>query len=285
MSGPIGSSQWSYSSGSSGFYDYQIENSARFDAEGGGTNTSTRLYRTFGTVTSQTTFTMSVWVKRSETYENGGNTSSQAIIAKGSGTEGGGAQFGFESGGGTAGGLDNRDRIKWYGLKGSTGGTSGGDDRIEGQWRDTTGWYHIVVRVNTGESTAADKVRYYVNGDLKERVSTNALNGNLDNFHTSTDVHSIGSNSNAYYGFDGYMAEFIYADGQSYAPTQFGESKNGVWKPIDPSGTTFGNEGFHLKFQDSSDLGNDSSGNNNDWTSANFSADHQTIDSPTNGTG
>jgi len=282
---PSYGNKWFGSSGGGAFYDYQIENSARFDAEGGGTNASTRLYRTFGTVTSQTTFTFSVWVKRSETYENGGNVSAQGIIAKGSGVEGGGAQFGFESGGGTAGGLDNRDRIKFYGLKGTSGGTAGGDDRIEGQWRDTTGWYHLVVRADTSQSTAADKLRYYVNGDLKERVSTNALNGNLDNFHTSTDVHNIGANSNAYYGFDGYMAEFIYADGQSYAPTQFGESKNGVWKPIDPTGTTFGNVGFHLKFQDSSDLGNDSSGNNNDWTSANFSADHQTIDTPTNGTG
>ncbi len=278
--------QWFASSGGGGFYDYQIENSARFDAEGGGTNTATRLYRTFGTVTSQTTFTMSVWVKRSETYENGGNTSWQQIICRASGVSTGtGSAFGFESGGGTAGGLDNRDRIVWYGLKGSTGGTNGGDDRIEGQWRDTTGWYHIVIRADTTQSTAADKLRYYINGDLKERVSTNALNGNLDRFHATEDVHNIGSGSTAQYGFDGYMAEFIYADGQSYAPTQFGESKNGVWKPIDPTGTTFGNVGFHLKFQDSSDLGNDSSGNNNDWTSANFSADHQTIDTPTNGTG
>ena len=277
--------QWFASSGGGGFYDYQIENSARFDAEGGGTGTGTRLYRTFGTVTSQTTFTMSVWVKRSETYENGGNTSAQTIIARGSGTEGGGAALQFEAGGGTSGGLDNRDRIKWYGLKGSTGGTTGGDDRIEGQWRDTTGWYHIVIRADTTQGTAANKLRYYVNGDLKERVSTNALNGNLDRFHATEDVHNIGSGSTAQYGFDGYMAEFIYADGQSYAPTQFGESKNGVWKPIDPTGTTFGNVGFHLKFQDSSDLGNDSSGNNNDWTSANFGTDHQVLDSPTIGTG
>ena len=99
MAGPIGSSQWSYSSGgASNFYDYQIEQSARFDDGGGGTNTATRLYRTFGTVTSQTTFTMSVWVKRSETYEGGGNTAWQQIICRGTGVEGGGSAFGFESG-------------------------------------------------------------------------------------------------------------------------------------------------------------------------------------------
>ena len=46
---------------------------------------------------------------------------------------------------------------------------------------------------------------------------------------------------------------------------------------------TFGNEGFHLKFQDASDLGNDSSGNNNDFTSANFGTDHKELTSPTFG--
>ena len=65
--------------------------------------------------------------------------------------------------------------------------------------------------------------------------------------------------------------------------TQFGETKNGVWIPKDPSGTTFGNNGFHLKFENASDLGNDSSGNNNDFTASNMGADHQVLDSPTFG--
>ena len=117
--------------GAAGFYDYQIEQSCRFDAGGGGTNTSTRLYRTFGTVSSATTFTFSVWVKRTVTYASGGNTTWQQIISKGTGIEGGGAAFGFESG----------------------GGTSGGDDRIAGYYRDTTGWYHIVMRHDTSQTS------------------------------------------------------------------------------------------------------------------------------------
>ena len=44
-----------------------------------------------------------------------------------------------------------------------------------------------------------------------------------------------------------YLAEWIFADGQAYAPTQFGESKNGVWIPKDPTGTTFGNNDIYLK--------------------------------------
>ena len=286
MAGPIGSSQFMYNSSSaSSFYDYQIEQSARFDDAGGGTNASSRLSRTFGTASSATKFTFSVWVKRSTTHANDQNTTWQNIISRGTGVQGGGSSFGFECGGGTSGGLTNNDRITWYGLKGTSGGTTGGDDRINGFFVDTNNWYHIVIRTDTTESDADDKLRYYINGDLRTRVSTNALNGDLDRFHATSDEHNIGSTSNGYYGFGGYMAEFIYADGQSYAPTQFGESKNGVWIPKDPTGTTFGNLGFHLKFENASDLGNDSSGNDNDWTVANMGTDHQVIDSPTIGTG
>ena len=284
MAGPIGSSQWSYSSGGSGgFYDYQIEQSARFDDGGGGTNTATRLYRTFGTVSSQTAFTLSVWVKRSSTYHNDQNTTWQQIIAKGTGVSGGGAAFGFESGGGTSGGLDNRDRITSYGLRGDSGGSNGGDDRIGGYYRDTTAWMHLVLRFDTSQSSGS-RVKYYVNGDLKTRVSTNIPAGDSNRFNTNGDVHSIGAGTSGGNDLDAYLAEVIFADGQSYAATQFGESKNGVWIPKDPSGTTFGNNGFHLKFENASDLGNDSSGNNNDFSvAAGLGTDHQVLDSPTFG--
>ena len=71
------------------------------------------------------------------------------------------------------------------------------------------------------------------------------------------------------------------ADGQSYAPTQFAESKNGIWIPKDPSGTSFGNNGFHLKFADASNIGLDSSGNSNNFSVNGMGADHITLDSPT----
>ena len=45
----------------------------------------------------------------------------------------------------------------------------------------------------------------------------------------------------------------------------------------------YGTTGFHLKFENASDLGNDSSGNNNDWTASNMGTDHQVLDSPTFG--
>ena len=99
-------------------------------------------------------------------------------------------------------------------------------------------------------------------------------------------VHTIGRYE---YGdssyFDGYLAEFIGIDGTQYAASDFGEFDSDsptIWKPKDPSGLTFGDEGFWLDFEDSSALGNDVSGNDNDWTPSNLDATDQATDSPTN---
>ena len=70
------------------------------------------------------------------------------------------------------------------------------------------------------------------------------------------------------------MAQPILCDGQTYLPTKFGEfnaDSPTIWQPIDPSeqSLTFGTNGFWLDFKDSSALGNDVSGNNNDFTENN----------------
>ena len=69
---PSYGNQWFASSGSAGFYSHQIEQSLRFDANNSGT--SARMYRTYGTVSSTTAFTFSMWVKRSKTYGYGNDS-------------------------------------------------------------------------------------------------------------------------------------------------------------------------------------------------------------------
>ena len=80
------------------------------------------------------------------------------------------------------------------------------------------------------------------------------------------------------------MAEFVYIDGTALDPTSFGEfdEDTGIWKPKDVSGLTFGTNGFYLDFEDSSALGNDVSGNNNDFTVNNLTSIDQTTDTCTN---
>ena len=56
---------------------------------------------------------------------------------------------------------------------------------------------------------------------------------------------------------------------------------SGIWKPKAYTGT-FGNNGFYLDFADASDLGDDESGNGNDFTEVNIAAADHATDTPTN---
>ena len=96
-------------------------------------------------------------------------------------------------------------------------------------------------------------------------------------------LHTIGKYSGGTKYFNGYMAEVHFVDGTSLAPTSFGEVNEDTnqWVPIKYAGT-YGTNGFYLKTQDSSDFGDDSSGNGNDWTDSGFAASDQVTDSPTN---
>jgi hypothetical protein len=79
------------------------------------------------------------------------------------------------------------------------------------------------------------------------------------------------------------LSEFNFIDGQALAPSDFGEfdSDSGIWKPIAYTGT-YGTNGFYLEFKDSSALGDDTSGNGNDFTVNNLTSIDQTTDTPTN---
>ena len=88
------------------------------------------------------------------------------------------------------------------------------------------------------------------------------------------------NSSNTYYS-KMTIAEVQLVDGQTLNATDFGEFYNGVWVPKEYTGT-YGNSGFHLDFADNSNLGNDVSGNNNDFTTHNLNTNHQLEDTPTN---
>ena len=72
----------------------------------------------------------------------------------------------------------------------------------------------------------------------------------------------------------------MYLDGQAIqagdiAITDLGEtdSDTGIWVPKDPSGLTFGNNGFWLDFGDGSDVGRDASTSVTKITSATYIGD------------
>ena len=90
--------------------------------------------------------------------------------------------------------------------------------------------------------------------------------------------HRIGSYipNPSSYGFDGYLADVNFIDGQQLAATDFAEldATTGSWNPLsDLSGLTYGTNGFRLNFNNTASLatlGEDSSGRGNNYTALNF---------------
>ena len=147
--------------------------------------------------------------------------------------------------------------------------------------RDPSAWYHIVVAIDTAQSSADNRIKLYVNGVQETSFSTSgnvSQNANLGFAQASTTRVGARSNDGVGSYFDGYLAEVNFIDGLALTPSSFAEtnSDTGQWSPIDTSGLTFGTTGFYLKFADNSGtsattLGKDSSGNSNNFTPNNFS--------------
>ena len=143
-------------------------------------------------------------------------------------------------------------------------------------FRDLSAWYHIVVALDTTQATAANRVLMYVNGVQITAFVTNNTPTLNDSYEiNNTTAHYIGKYASSGSYFDGYLAEVNFVDGQALTPSSFGEtsSTTGVWIPKQYSGT-YGTNGFYLPFTNTtstSTLGNDSSGNGNNWTTNNFS--------------
>jgi hypothetical protein len=243
---------------------YEVDNSLRFNS--GSSDCLNKPDN--GTPTSAQIFTISCWVKRSTL----GNTETLISFQT---SDDGDPRFslGFIS-----------DKL-WVDATNSAT-TTVIDLRTTQVFRDTSAWYHIVLRFDTTQATDTNRHRVYVNGSqVTSFSSTTYLTQNevVAVGFPEINIGTVDDNSRTNF-FDGYLAEFVYCDGQTLDPTSFGEfdSATGIWKPIDVSELTFGTNGFYLDFEDSAALGDDVSGNGNDFTVNNLTAIDQTTDTPTN---
>ncbi len=240
-----------------------IANSCMFDD-----GDSAYLSKTYGSAgTSQKKFTFSCWVKRGFvgndflTFFNVGASSGSYFV------------LGFNSG-------TYANAIQFYNWTGSAYTLRRITNRT---FEDTSKFYHIVVAIDTTQATASDRVKLYVDGDEITSFQTSVDPSlNLDTLVGSADSYYVGSDSSNH--FDGYLAEVNYVDGTALGPETFGvtDTSTGRWIPKTLTGITYGTNGFRLKFQDSSALGDDTSGNGNDLTSTNLATTDQRTDSPTN---
>jgi hypothetical protein len=253
MSGPFGSSPWLYNPGG-GFYDYEIDGSLRFDSYDG-----SYLERNFSSTGNTKTFTVSFWFKRSR------NNINEYLFAWGSSVN---DRFHMDIN--TSG---------TFQIEGKSGGST--QVKMEGGpiLADLSSWYHFVLRVDTTQSTASNRVRLYVNGELMTFNSNTYPGQNAILNYNNNGQFRIGRAGWDTNYFQGYMANFISVDGQSLDPTSFGKSKAGIWIPKEYSGS-YGTNGFKLEFNGNT---NDTSGNGHNLTAYNLNGSNDYVpDSPTN---
>ena len=239
---------------------YEIDQSVRFNDLD-----SAFLART-PSASNRKTWTWSAWVKRSNLF-NG--TVPQILLSAG---DGGANDFVVQFGQ-----SDDTLRISDY-ISGTV------SNLITTQlFRDVGAWYHFVLAYDTTQGTAANRIKLYVNGSQVTAFGTETNPSlNADLVINSAIPHNIGRgaySSNGY--FSGYIAEINFVDGTALAPTAFGETNDdGVWIPKAYSGA-YGTEGYFIDGRDSSDLGDDESGNGNDYASSGLAAADQVTDTPT----
>jgi len=158
------------------------------------------------------------------------------------------------------------------------------------RFRDTAAWYHLVVMLDTTQGTAGNRVKIYINGVQETSFSTATYPPQDATFPlggqgSSTNWLQLGRFYSGARHFSGYMAEVHYLNGTSEDADAFGEtdSDSGIWIPKKYTGSGYGTQGFYYKFDDSSNMGKDSSGEGHDANNlANVSAANQATDSPTN---
>jgi len=252
----------------SGFYSQTIDQSLRFED-----GDSPSLDRTPSSASNQQTWTWSAWIKRGNLLGNrqnlfgGRNTGSSNV-------------FGFFNP------VNNAAADTFGAYLGANGDSRFQTTRV---FRDSSAWYNLVVVLDTTNSTAADRFRLYVNG-VRETVFTrfDTITQNQNKGFNEDVAHAIGEEGTGGNHFDGYMAEMNFIDGAALTGASFGETKDGIWVPIDTSGLTFGTNGFRLEFaetgtsQNSSGIGADTSGEDNHFAVTGLAATDIVPDSPTN---
>ena len=230
-----------------------IDGSLKFDSAG----TARYLKRTLGSG-NRRTWTMSYWFK----YDS--STTSARYISTGYNANSN--TYGFYIG-------ENSSLITF-----NDTGTNAApfDVRPSAKIRDN-GWYHLVFNCDTTQSDDVNKIRIYING-VKQTTFTNNTRPSLNaqgNMNLSGLVLSIGTwNLGGTYqdGLEGQIAQFYHIDGQQLDASNFGftDPLTNTWRPKKYTGTFAGTNTFYLPFDGNSPIGEDQSGNDNDFELVGF---------------
>jgi len=242
---------------------FSIDNSCRFND-----NDTAYLARTPGSDGNRRTWTLSFWVKRGNLHATVVEAGYYLFCC---GADDARIMFTEDSGGDTFNVVH--------------GGSTTMSLLTTPQYRDTSAWYHFVVAMDTTQSVEANRCKIYINGVQELNLVTSNYPSQNDDLNWNKASSEFGIGRSSQYTsrlFDGYLAEVHWVDGTALDQDSFGESGDyGEWKPIKYTGS-HGTYGFYLDFADSADLGDDESGNGNDFTENGIAAHDQMTDTPTN---
>jgi hypothetical protein len=233
---------------------------------------TTDLTRTPSSGGNRKTWTFSVWLKRASKSDS----NNSRIFSAGSASTDYTSWFMYA--------VDGTDATLQFQNRISSSTTNLQTNR---KFRDVNGWYHLVIACDTTQATASNRVKIYINGVQETSFATeNYPAQDADTFVNHTVAHNIGSSDDAGYTpryWAGSMSHVALVDGQQLTPTSFGEtdSTSGIWKFKSPSGLSWGTNGFHLKFENSGNMGLDSSGQTNNYTVTGGTLS-QILDTPSN---
>ena len=166
--------------------------------------------------------------------------------------------------------IDDSDKFRFQVYSGGSNLRVTSDAVAEGSWQ------HLMVAVDTTQASLSNRVKMYKNGSQITSFSNETgFAQNLDTgFNQSGHEQQLGEEAGLGRYFNGEMAQVFMIDGQQLGPSSFAEDVGGTWSAIEYTGT-FGTAGFYLDFADSSDLGNDVSGNGEHFNEVNIVSGNQ----------
>ena len=226
---------------------------------------TTYLSRTFGSAGNQQIFTFSAWVKFSDDdnlnyiFSTGADAENRLVLLRHNSATG--------------------STLK---VDGKTATTQTIEVRTNRAFRDLSAWYHIVLAVDTTQSTSSDRVKIYVNGVQETSFAQSTYPS--QNYNTEVNkasAHYIGKVNIGTTYYNGSMSHIHFADGTAYPASTFGstDATTGEWKINTSPTMTMGTNGFTI-LKDGNTITDQSSNSNNFTLSAGTLT--KTEDNPSN---
>jgi len=196
------------------------------------------------------TFTFSAWVKRSRMSTTNGTVYPSMFTAYKDADELDYFQF------------NENDQLVFTNYNSSTYDVSS-----EQKFQDNTGWYHVVLAVDSTQGTASNRVKMYVNGEQITTFSVSTYPSQNYDFFVNDAPYQQVVGSNIYHYFDGLMSQVYLIDGTQLDPTSFGftDPLTNTWSVKKYTGT-FGTCGFYLPLDGSAPAHMDLSPNRQKFT-------------------